>query len=61
MSEQTPPGDGWFFWLDHSPSDHGVTAGTIEIWKKALGNETSFSNYPVHPGTNIAGIWWRPA
>lgn len=65
-----PPGDDWRLWLDPSgmrPFDQSPTyamlgGGCVEIWRSGWGNETHFAtSQSLHPATNVAGLYWRPA
>lgn len=70
-SETTePPGDGWSLWLDpygvrpfaQSPTYAMLNGGSVEIWRVDWGNDTHFATeHTLHPATNVAGLWWRPA
>jgi hypothetical protein len=65
-----PPGDGWSIWIDpygmrpfdQSPTYVMMLGGCVEIWRHGWGNETHFATeQSLHPATNVAGLYWRPA
>jgi hypothetical protein len=57
-----PPGDAdsWTLWEAHPPAYK--RGRVIEIWHPDMHNVTSFLSLGnVRVGTDVTGMWWRPA